>query len=174
MSELLRAFNFEVELRRSPNMRAGAYGTADAGGRGGPGELLGTGGFQSCNGLQISLDIRDRQEGGRNDGVVRLVGQARFESLVLERGMLIATDNGGESLDRSLWRWLQSIATGTVPVPRYDGLIRVLERGEVVATWSFVRGLPASIRGPVLDARTGAIALEQLTIAHEGLRLEEG
>lgn len=172
MSELLRAFNFEIELRRSAVLRAGEFGTGGAGASGGPGELLGTGGFQSCSGLQIGLDISDLQEGGRNDGVIRRVGRATYQPLTLERGMLLA-NGGSPGLDRSLWRWLQSIATGTVPVPRYDGAIRVLERGEVMATWSFVRGLPSSVRGPTLDAVTGNIALEELTIAHEGLRLED-
>jgi hypothetical protein len=31
--------------------------------------------------------------------------------------------------------------------------------------------LPAKIRGPQLNAKTGEIAIEELTIAHEGLRL---
>jgi hypothetical protein len=42
---------------------------------------------------------------------------------------------------------------------------------QVVATWVFDRGLPAKIRGPELNARTGEIAMEELHIAHEGLRL---
>jgi len=41
----------------------------------------------------------------------------------------------------------------------------------VRATWMFDRGLPAKIRGPELNAKTGEIAIEELTIAHEGLRL---
>ena len=35
----------------------------------------------------------------------------------------------------------------------------------------FERGLPAKIKGPELNAKTGEIAIEELTIAHEGLRL---
>jgi phage tail-like protein len=44
-------------------------------------------------------------------------------------------------------------------------------RDEVVAVWTFERGLPAKIKGPELNAKTGEIAIEELTIAHEGLRL---
>jgi len=56
---------------------------------------------------------------------------------------------------------------------RYDGVIEVLDasRSAVVATWVFDRGLPAKVMGPQLNAKTGEIALEELTIAHEGLRL---
>jgi phage tail-like protein len=41
----------------------------------------------------------------------------------------------------------------------------------VVARWAFVRGLPAKVTGPQLNARTGEIAIEELHILHEGLRL---
>jgi phage tail-like protein len=42
----------------------------------------------------------------------------------------------------------------------------------VAATWTFDRGLPAKIGGPQLNARTGEVAIEELTIVHEGLRLQ--
>jgi len=60
-----------------------------------------------------------------------------------------------------------------VPVVRYDGSIRVIDQGRVIATWTFVRGLPARLRGPELNAKTGEIAIEELHIAHEGLMLED-
>lgn len=169
MSEqLLRVFNFEVELRASPAEAAGLAGTEDAASSS-DGALLGTGGFQECSGLDVELDIQELQEGGRNDGVIRRVGRAKFQNIVLKRGMFY----GEEGLDRQLWQWLQGIAAGVRPVPRYDGFIRVLDAGELLATWSFTRGLPAKISGPQLNAKTGDIALEELHIAHEGLELED-
>jgi phage tail-like protein len=71
-----------------------------------------------------------------------------------------------------LWKWLQDIVSGG-PVARYDGIIEVKSRdgSMVVATWGFLRGLPAKISGPQLNGKTGEIAIEELHIAHEGLRL---
>jgi len=40
-----------------------------------------------------------------------------------------------------------------------------------VAIWHFDRGLPAKVVGPQLNGKTGEIAIEELHIAHEGLRL---
>jgi hypothetical protein len=34
-----------------------------------------------------------------------------------------------------------------------------------------VRGLPQKLQGPSLNAKTGDVAMEELHIAHEGLRL---
>ena len=61
---------------------------------------------------------------------------------------------------------------GVRPVQRVDGTVRVMSAdGTVRATWTFERGLPAKLRGPELNAKSGEVAIEELSIAHEGLRL---
>jgi phage tail-like protein len=169
MAELLRAFRFQVKLRRSPAAESGAAGTdfAPADASGAP---LGDGAFQECSGLDIEMDVQEYREGGRNDGVIRRVGRAKYQNLVLKRGMF----HTGGAVDRELWRWLQSIVTGERPVPRYDGVVEVMSGAQaVVARWEFERGVPARLVGPTLNAQTGEIAIEELHIAHEGLRLGE-
>lgn len=149
---LLRSFRFRVTLRHSDN-----------------GGELADGAFQECSGLEIELEVREHLEGGNNAAVVRQVGRAKYTNLVLKRGMFYG--ESGE-LNRALWQWLQDIAVGVRPVARYDGLVEVMSVGnEVVATWEFDRGLPIRLRGPELNAKTGEVAIEELHIAHEGLRL---
>ena len=132
---------------------------------------LGDGGFQECNGLDIEMDVQEVIEGGRNDSTVRLVGRGKYSNIVLKRGMLFP-DKG--TVYSELWGWLQSILAGVRPVARYSGVIEVLsaDRRDTVATWTFDRGLPSKIAGPQLNAKTGEIAIEELTIVHEGLRLK--
>jgi len=79
----------------------------------------------------------------------------------------------GTRANNALWSWLMGVLSGVRPVARYDGVIEVLsaDGNDTVATWVFDRGLPAKISGPQLNAKTGDIAIEELTIAHEGLRL---
>jgi phage tail-like protein len=161
---LVRTFNFRVKLLRS----AGTQGDDDL-----P-SPLGDGGFQECTGLGVDMDVQEYLEGGRNDAVIKRVGRAKFQPLVLKRGMFF--DRGALAND-DLWRWLQGIVAGTRPVPRYDGIVEVLDNAgqdTVTARWVFDRGLPQKIAGPQLNAKTGEIAIEELTIAHEGLRLTRG
>jgi phage tail-like protein len=150
---LAGTFNFRVKLNRS-----------------GGGGSLGDGGFQECSGLEIEMDVQELVEGGRNDGVVRRVGRGKYTNIVLKRGMFYPA---GGAVRSDIWGWLQNVLSGVRPVARYDGTIEVLDPGanDVVATWVFERGLPAKIAGPQLNAKTGEIAIEELTIAHEGLRL---
>jgi phage tail-like protein len=165
---LLRSFRFQVKLRRSATVESGAQ-RSDGGGTGEP---LGDGGFQECTGLEVEMDVQEYLEGGRNEGVIRRVGRAKYQPLVLKRGMFFPE---GGSVNRDLWEWIQGIVAGVRPVPRYDGLVEVMSVGDdVAARWEFDRGLPTKIRGPELNAKTGEIAIEELTIAHEGLRLVEG
>jgi phage tail-like protein len=165
--QLLRSFRFQIKLRKSPEVESGSQSPDDSP----SGSPLGDGAFQECSGLEVEMDVQEYQEGGRNDGVIRRVGRGKYSPVVLKRGMFFSA--GGE-VNRDLWSWLQDVVAGKRPVARYDGVIQVMSSGEdVVATWVFDRGLPQKVRGPELNAKTGEVAIEELHIAHEGLRLVE-
>ena len=152
-TSLLRSFRFRVSLLN--------------GGQEHP--KLGDGGFQECGGLEVEMDVKEYLEGGNNNAVIRQVGRAKYANLVLKRGMFYG---GPDGVNRDLWMWIQGIVAGQRPVARYDGVVEVMSAGdEVAATWEFDRGLPVRVRGPELNAKTGEVAIEELHIAHEGLRL---
>lgn len=152
---LAGTFNFRITLNRSD----------------GSAPPLGDGGFQECSGLDIEMDVVELQEGGRNNGTVRQVGRGKYSNITLKRGLLFP--ERGE-VNNELWNWIQNVLAGERPVARYDGVIEVLsaDGGDTVATWTFDRGLPQKVAGPQLNAKSGEIAIEELTIAHEGLSLK--
>ena len=157
-----RAFRFRVTLTSSP--QATAQGTTAANGN------LGDGAFAECSGLDLEMDVGEYVEGGRNNGVLQRAGRAKVARIVLRRGMLYPADG---QVNTELWQWLQDVLDGVRPIRRYDGTVSVLDTSmEPVATWKFTRGLPAKLVGPQLNARTGEVAIEELQIAHEGLRVE--
>lgn len=173
--QLLSNFQFRISLLKSAQIEAGSS-TGPNRSLAPPAEddsadTLGDGGFQECAGLEVSMDVQEYQEGGRNDGVIQRVGRAKYTNLVLKRGMFYGED---KQVQRELWNWIQGVVSGRRPVARYDGIIEVRSRtGETVATWVFERGLPAKIAGPQLNGKSGDIAIEELHIAHQGLRLLE-
>jgi phage tail-like protein len=156
-SELLQAFNFEVTFTRS----AGTSGPLDGY----------TGAFSECSGLDLEAEIKDYLEGGRNDGVIRRVGRVKLVPIVLKRGMFVVGKGG--TANTSIWDWISGMVAGTLPIPRYDGVIAVKDpaRTRIVAKWSFSAGLPSKVSGPTLNAKTGEVAIEELHIVHQGLRL---
>jgi phage tail-like protein len=162
----VRTFRFRVTLSPSPPVPP-PPGKQPSPAAGSP---LGNGAFQECSGLDLEMDVGEYIEGGRNNGVVQRSGRAKVARIVLRRGMLHPV---GGTVHTELWQWFQDVTDGVRPLRRYDGTVEVLdENRDPVATWTFVRGLPAKIVGPQLNARTGEMAIEELQIAHEGLRLE--
>jgi len=152
---LLTTFRFEVTFKRIS----------------GDGPVsLGDGGFQEVTGLDVEMEVKDLEEGGRNDGVIRRVGRAKYQPLVCKRGMFGPA--GGQAVPE-LWQWFQDVVGGVRPVRRYNG--RVLaqdQRRRTMAAWAFTAAVPAKLVGPQLNAKTGEIAIEELHLAHQGLRLE--
>jgi phage tail-like protein len=158
--DVLQSFRFSVALTTSPDSAGGSGGTT-----------LGDGAFQECSGLELEADIREYLEGGRNDGVIRRVGRVKLQPIILKRGMF--SPEAGKPVNAELWAWLQDMVAGR-GVRRISGTIRVgasRKDESALATWRFDRGLPAKISGPALNAKTGEIAIEELHILHEGLRL---
>jgi phage tail-like protein len=157
--ELVQTFRFAVTL------------TVASGPRKAEPPVLGDGYFAECSGLELEADVKEYLEGGRNDGVVRRVGRAKLSPIVLKRGMFLPGKD--KPADSALWDWITAMFVGTLPIPRYNGLIQIFSpnRKNEVARWVFVRGLPSKVTGPALNAKTGEIAIEELHIVHEGLRL---
>ena len=184
MSELVQSFTFQVWLTRSgspgsthrppPDLKATEKTPPPSAPPAGDPVRLGDGRFQECTGLEVEADVHEYLEGGRNDGIVRRLGRVKLQPIVLKRGVFVASDGG--YADVALWQWLQAAVDGTVPLPRYDGTVEVLDPAaltRVTARWTFARSLPLKVTGPQLNAKTGEIAIEELHLVHEGLTMEE-
>jgi phage tail-like protein len=118
------------------------------------------GGFSECSGLEMSLDIEEYREGGNNGTVLRFPTRTKWGNLHLKRGVALTND---------LWNWQFAFAQGQVQ--RRDGAITLLNELHLpVKTWSFQRGIPVRWTGPMLNASQSQTAIEELEIAHEGLR----
>lgn len=171
---LLNNFNFEVTLIKAAAIESGS--NLENGQVASGKDVLGDGGFQECSGLEVQMDVQEILEGGRNNGVIQQVGRAKYQNLVLKRGMFY---NNSDKLSSDVWEWIESVLSGVRPVVRYDGLIKVYghrskpsKDPKVIATWIIERALPAKVSGPSLNAKSGDVAIEELHLAHEGLRMK--
>jgi phage tail-like protein len=146
-----RAFNFLITLVDSAN----APGTALT-----PKQSQPAGGFSECTGLDMSMDIEEYKEGGNNATILRFPTRVKWANLRLKRGVAIADD---------LWLWHYGFVQGRVV--RRDGVVTLQdEQQNPVKVWSFTRGLPVKWTGPSLNATQNQVAIEELEIAHEGLK----
>jgi phage tail-like protein len=116
-------------------------------------------GFSECTGLEMSLDVEEYREGGRNSEVLQFPTRIRWSKIALKKGV---------TQDTSLWDWHFQFVEGKGK--RRDGIIVLLDDVRTPAhIWYFRRGLPVKYSGAALSALQSSVAIESLEIAHEGL-----
>ena len=70
-----------------------------------------------------------------------------------------------------LWEWRKQIEDGKVTDARKNGSIVLYDQGNSeIARYNFEFGWPSKITGPQLNANNNDIAIEEVTICHEGLK----
>lgn len=116
--------------------------------------------FSECSGLEFSADPEEYREGGLNSRTHRLPTRFKFNDITLKRG--IANDG------RPLWTWVQNtvkgqIVTHDVTVTLYD------VEGSVLQAWTLRGAFPIKWSATPLQADQNAVAVETLTLAHQGM-----
>jgi phage tail-like protein len=146
----LRAFNFEVEIRVP-----------------GVDHLLCHGAFAECDGMEITQDVKTIRQGGDNGRQIRLTGPMGFGTLILKRGMTKNFD---------LWRWVSGYSRTADQRKRAEVkvVIKAADGNEVHATFALARCVPVKLKFPVLNAKDGIVAIEELQLAYESIELEDG
>jgi phage tail-like protein len=123
-------------------------------------EGLTVAGFTEVSGLDIETEVEIIREGGANGIEYKLPKGTKYSNITLKRGI---TDSD------LIWQWYDDAVNGKVK--RKDGLIFLCDQdGSPLVTWSFVGAYPIKLNGPSLNAITGTIATETLTLAHHGLK----
>ena len=103
---------------------------------------------------------------GSDPGSFRvIVGPTKFEPVTLERGV---------TRDDAFARWTQEMQqSGTAP-PRKDVRIELHDRERrITVVWRLKNALPLKYQAPDLNAASSDVAIEELTLAHEGLTLDD-
>jgi phage tail-like protein len=139
------SFNFSVEINRGED--------------GGP---LVNASFSDCDGLEMSMEVKTIREGGANDRQIRLNGMVAYGQLTLKRGMTGNFD---------LWTWFRD----SVDDPRLRASAEVVLLGADGETerarFQLSRCVPVKIKAPAFNAKEGQVAVEELQVAYETLKL---
>ena len=144
----LHVFRFELSFK----IVAGSGGTED----------VCSGAFAECTGLEATMEPKVIKAGGANYGAVQRPGPVTFATVILKRGM---TSN------RDLFNWF-ALVNGSSYKYRLSAEIEMQDAaGNTVVTWGLDRCLPVKFKAADLNAKGGDIGIEELHLAHEGLRL---
>lgn len=120
--------------------------------------------FTECSGLGSEQEIVEQKvvtEKGV-EVVLKIPGRLKWENIVLKRGITSNMD---------LWTWRKQIEDGQVFNARKNGSIVMYDQSLTeVARWNFDNAWPVKVSGPSVKADSNEIGVEELTIAHEGIR----
>jgi phage tail-like protein len=118
--------------------------------------------FSECNGMDATMEPKVIKEGGRNYGPNQRVGPVTFSTVILKRGMTETAH---------LWKWWQLVAGGMYAYRLRAEITMLNTDGTLAVCFSLDKALPVKFKAPDLNAITGtAVAIEELHLAHEGLR----
>jgi phage tail-like protein len=136
------AFNFSIEISKE-----------------GDANRLCSAAFSDCDGLEMTMDVKTIKEGGANGRAVRLGGAVSYGQLTLKRGMTANFD---------LWDWFAAVVID--PSIRASAeVVMLAPNGAERARFVLDRCIPMKLKAPVLNAKDGAVAIEELQLAYESL-----
>lgn len=118
--------------------------------------------FSDCDGLEMSMEIKTIREGGNNNQQIRFTGPVSYGQLTLKRGMTDKFD---------LWDWFTDTVSN--PALRADAEIVLLASDfkTVRARFILSRCVPVKIKAPTLNAKDGAVAIEEMQLAYQEMTL---
>lgn len=121
-------------------------------------------GFSEVSGLQQELNTEDYEEGGVNHFTHKLPSRANQPTVTLRRGLTDSTD---------LWGWIRNAVDGRIERKQVR-IVLLDDVGAEVWGWELRGAFPVSWSGPDLQADQGAVAMEELELAHHGVSRIEG
>jgi phage tail-like protein len=131
--------------------------------------------FTECSGISVQVDKEVYLEGGVNDQQRIFLKQTKFQDITLKRGM---------TNEIHFWEWMQEVLNLTGPANKTDGPSKVSARrnltillfnqaGQTMQSWTIIGAIPVAWKTPTLQASGNAVAIEELTIAYEGLKVNK-
>ena len=128
------------------------------------GEELCHAAFSECDGLEMTVEPKTIQEGGRNSGPVHMAGPVSYAQLTLKRGMTANVD---------LWRWFERVNRGEGGLRGTAEVVMLTsDRTREQLRFILERCLPVKLKASPLSGADGEIAIEEMQIAYESLTLK--
>ena len=119
--------------------------------------------FTECTGISVQIKKEVYFEGGVNEQQRVRLGHMEFADVTLKRGI---------TEDIGFWDWAKSSLNGGNS--RRNITIMVFnQKGDVMQGWTLIGAVPVTWKVPAFQASGNAVAIEELTLAYEGLTVRQ-
>jgi phage tail-like protein len=118
--------------------------------------------FRECGGLGSESQVVEYKEAVKGVTVIRKQpGAIKWSDITLKRGVSDVME---------LWNWRKQVEQGKVDEARKNGSVVLYDQAnKEIARWNFKDGWPSKLSGPQVKADGNEVAVEELTITHEGM-----
>ncbi len=120
--------------------------------------------FAECDGLEMTMDVKTIREGGNNGKQIRLTGPLTYGQVTMKRGM---------TANLELWDWFNLMLTDQSLRADAEVVIFAADGETERARFLLSRCVPVKLKSPPLNAKDGAVAIEEFQIAYEKLTLKK-
>ncbi len=121
-------------------------------------------GFTEVSGLNVTLQpIEYRSSDAGDFQVTKMPGIPQFDDVVCKRGIFVD--------DNEFFIWLNTVRMSKIE--RRTITVSLLnEDGDPLMVWKINDAWPTKVEGPSLNSTGNEVAIESITLAHEGLTIE--
>jgi phage tail-like protein len=116
--------------------------------------------FSECAGLEAKIKTEKISVGGVNVQQRVLLGKTELTDVILKRGL---TD------DLVFWDWITQVWEPGKVKRRNINILVFNQAGETMQCWTLKAAVPVGWKSPALKADSNTLAIEELTLAYEGL-----
>jgi phage tail-like protein len=120
--------------------------------------------FTEVNGLGVRIEQISYREAGLNSTVRAVPGRVSYSAVTLRYGL---------TSSRDLWNWLMEAVEGRVRRTQVSIAMLDPTGSQEVMRWNLVNAWPKEWLGAPLVAVGNELAIETLTLAHEGVRRDQ-
>jgi phage tail-like protein len=118
--------------------------------------------FREVSGLDSESEVVEHKEIDANGQptVIKVSGLQKWSNIELKRGL---------DTSKALWEWRKQVQDKGPDDARTDCILEAIDYDQsVIATYSIKQAWPSKYSGAAMNAGANEIAVESVTLAHEG------
>ena len=122
--------------------------------------------FREVSGLDSESEIVEHKEVDKNGKpvIIKVPGNLKWSNIELKRGV---------DVNKALWDWRYMVETKGPDSARTNCTLELIDYDDSpIATYSIINAWPSKYTGVAMNAGSNEIAVEALTICHEGFKRE--
>jgi phage tail-like protein len=118
--------------------------------------------FREVSGLDSEQEIVEQKsvDANGNPVIEKVPGNLKWSNVELKRGI---------DIDKSLWEWRHQVETEGPDAARVDAMLELCDySGDTIAAYKLLAAWPSKYTGAAMNAGSNEVAVEAMTICHEG------